>query len=48
MWQFFLLCHISQFQTITNNHMNDADQYFQKTIMFKNLHNATCQILIDE
>jgi len=27
--------------------MNIGDQYFQKEIMLKNLHNAMCQILID-
>jgi hypothetical protein len=27
--------------------MDDGDQYFEKKIMSKNLHNATCQILID-
>jgi hypothetical protein len=27
--------------------IDDGDQYFKKKIMSKNLHNATCQILID-
>jgi hypothetical protein len=27
--------------------MNDGNQYFEKNIMSKNLHNAMCQILID-
>ncbi len=27
--------------------MNDGDQYFEKQIMCKNLHNAMCQILIN-
>jgi hypothetical protein len=27
--------------------MDDGDQYFEKNIISKNLHNATCQILID-
>jgi hypothetical protein len=27
--------------------MDDGDQYFEKKIMSKNLHNAACQILID-
>ncbi len=26
--------------------MDDVDQYFQKKLMSKNLHNATCQILV--
>jgi len=27
--------------------MNDGNQYFEKKIMLKNLHNVTCQILIN-
>jgi hypothetical protein len=46
MLQFFIAaCHkLGPSLTIM---MDNGDQYFQKTIMSKNLHNATCQILID-
>jgi hypothetical protein len=27
--------------------MDNGDQYFEKKIMSRNLHNAACQILID-
>jgi hypothetical protein len=45
----FLLCHMSQFQTIINNHNEwNGDQYFKKKIIFmsKFFQNATCYILI--
>jgi hypothetical protein len=50
MWQFFYyhaMCHnLGSSLTIT---MNDEIQYFKKKIIFmsKNLHNATCQNLIN-
>jgi len=38
---------MSQSQTIINNHNGRWINISKKKIMFKNLHNATCMILID-
>jgi histidinol phosphatase-like enzyme len=42
----FLLCHVSQSQTIINNHNGWWSKYFEEK-KSKNLHNAMWQILID-
>jgi hypothetical protein len=47
MWQFFYcaMCHdLGPPLTII---MNNGDQYFEKETLSKNLHSATCQILIN-
>jgi len=47
MWQIFYCatCHnLGPSLTII---MDNGNQYFEKKLMFKKLHNATCHILID-
>jgi hypothetical protein len=43
---YYATCH--NFKPLLIIKMNDGDQYFEKKTIFmsKNLHNATCQILI--
>jgi hypothetical protein len=43
----FLLCHMSQYQTITNNHNGEWKSILRKKIMSKNFHNSMLHILIN-
>jgi hypothetical protein len=46
MWQFFLLTTCRNLGLLLTIIMDNGYQYFEKKIMSKNLHNATCHILI--
>jgi len=41
---YYAMCH--NFRPSLTIILDDGDQYIEKKIMSKNLHNATCQILI--
>ncbi len=48
MWQknYCAMCH--DFEPSSTIIMDNGDQYFKKKLCPKNLHTATCQILIDK
>jgi len=46
MWQFFIVPRVKNFGPSLIIIMDNGDQYYE-FFMFKDLHNVTCQILIN-